>query len=314
MDNKLLTRTIVAFVVLLFSIIVFSPNVSSQELAVVFKKTHRDVKNEKQKNSKAKIKDYSNDRENGLLYFFPNSECKPTEGDGVNSDYRCVLKDRFITSARVNELIQTSPELINPRLTRVLPSSIEKFFGSFKNKASKNLKIKLGLDLQGGIRAVFRADFEAYLKRLEEKLGPYIGKLKKDLKSEKDISKQNQIRSEIINLENRLEVNTGQRLSLLQSVKDVIDKRLTAQNLTEPEIRVQEESFSVAIDIPGVANPNEVLDKIKDTVTVEYRIVNEEATEKVSADIENQDDLRKLQKLYRLEIVNTDDANDIFKE
>ena len=313
-DRKLLSRSIVAVLVLCLSWLVFAPNVLPQKLLVVFKQTFRDEKERKLKLSIQDIQDFKQDRENGLLLFFPETECKALAGDGLSADFRCVLEDRFITAARVNELIQAYPQIINPHLTRVLPHPIEEFIGSFKKKASKNLKIKLGLDLQGGMRAVFRADFESYLSRLEEKLSPHLQKLQNDLKKEKDITKRTSIEAELRSVQEQLEINTGQKLTLLKSAKDVIDKRLASQNLSEPEVRVQKESYSIAVDMPGVANSNEVLARIKDTVTVEYRIVNDEATERVASIPENQDDLRKLQELYRSEITDPKDINETFQK
>ena len=313
MDKKLWSRALLVLLVLSFSWLAFAPNILPQRLVLAFQKSFRDEKGKKQKLSTERIRDFIQDRENGLLLFFPETECKPEAGDGLGDDYRCVLEDHFITAARVNELIQAYPQLINSHLTRVLPHPIENFFGRLKKKESKNLKIKLGLDLQGGMRAVFRADFESYIARLREKLTPHLRRLENNLKQEKDPEKRNSIEAELRSTQSQLEINTGQKLLLLKSAKDVIDKRLASQNLTEPEVRVQEESYSIAVDMPGVANSNEVLSRIKDTVTVEYRIVNDEATERIASIPENQDDLRKLQKLYRSDIVDPQDIEELFQ-
>lgn len=311
--RKLWSRSIIAVLVLSLSGLIFAPNVLPQKLVVAFKQTFRNKEGKKVKLKIEDIQDFIQDRENGLLFFFPETQCKAQAGDGLSADFRCVLEDRFITAARINELIQAYPQMINPHSTRLLPHPIESFLGSFRDKASKNLKIKLGLDLQGGMRAVFRADFETYISRLREKLTPYMQKLQRDLEKEKEPNKRVSVETEIASIQSQLEINTGQKLTLLKSAKDVIDKRLASQNLTEPEVRVQEESYSIAVDMPGVANSNEVLARIKDTVTVEYRIVNDEATERVASIPENQEDLRKLQDLYRSEITNPEDINEVFR-
>ena len=313
-DRKLLSRSIFTLVVLCLACFIFAPNVLPQKLAVAFQKTFRSEKGKRIKLERDLIQDFMQDRENGLLLFFPETQCKAQAGDGLSADFRCVLEDRFITAARLNELLQAYPHMINPHLTRILPHPIEEFVGSFKKKASKNLKIKLGLDLQGGMRAVFRADFESYISRLKEKLTPYLEKLQNDLKKEQDTTKRANLETEIASVQGQLEVGAGQKLTLLKSAKDVIDKRLASQNLTEPEVRVQAESYSIAVDMPGVANSNEVLARIKDTVTVEYRIVNDEASERIASIPENQDDLRKLQELYRSEITDPNDINETFQK
>ena len=53
-------------------------------------------------------------------------------------------------------------------------------------------------------------------------------------------------------------------------------------NLSEPEVRVQQDSYSIGVDMPGVTNSSDVLRKLKDTVTVEYRIVNGPKTNEVN--------------------------------
>lgn len=335
-QKQLWIRTFFAIVVILGAAILFAPNILPQKLALCFRKEIRVSSGGKLQVPKERVEDFINDRENGLLQFFPGSKCIPEEGDNLPSTHRCILKSRFLTAADVNELVQSSPELINSRLTRILPHPIESFLGRKTGKEQRNLKIKLGLDLQGGMRAVFRADFKAYLERMQEKFSPRLAKLKSQLPSEKTDKKsvketssstpsttpkpkelqqilENQksasnntqnidlarITEEIRSIERQLTLNEGRKQNLLQTAKVIIDKRLADQNLSEPEVRVQEESYSISVDMPGASNPDEVLSRIKETVTVDYRIVEEEATSRVSLNLDNQSDLKKIRALYR---------------
>ncbi len=301
-------RTTLALIALGLSCFFFLPNVLPQKLVIAFHKNLPSPKSEKKPVSSKDITAFLQDSKKGLAYFFPGKQCRAQEGDGLPEEYRCIIEDSFVTAAQLNELVQARPDLINPYLSRILPHPIEAFLGSLRDKASKNLKIKLGLDLQGGMRAVFRADFQSYLERMKEKLLPQIAKLQAELKTEKDPQKQSEKENEIASLEARLVLEEGQKLELLQNAKDVIDKRLASQNLTEPEVRVQESSYSVAVDMPGVANSKEVLARIKDTVTVEYRIVNDDATRRVAGIAQNREDLQAMRKIYRRKIFNPEEV------
>ena len=332
-QKQLWIRTFVAAVVILGSTILFAPNILPQKLALCFRKEIRVSSSEKLRVPKERVEDFINDRENGLLQFFPKRKCIPEAGDNLPATHRCILKSRFLTAADVNELVQSSPGLINSRLTRILPHPIESFIGRKTGKDHRNLKIKLGLDLQGGMRAVFRADFKSYLERMHEKFSPRLAKLQSQLPAGKESAKettsstpssdpkekelqkiledrkrasnnaqnieQATIIDEIRSIKRQLTLNEGRKQRLLQAAKVIIDKRLTEQNLSESEVRVQEESYSISVDMPGASNPDEVLSRIKETVTVDYRIVEEEATSKVSLNLDNQSDLKEIRTLYR---------------
>ena len=124
------------------------------------------------------IRDFAMDRENGLGLFFPESHCIFQAGRKIPATHRCVLKHRFITAARINELTQANPELIDDLKTGLKPHPIERFIGAKTEDGFKNLQIRMGLDLQGGMRAVFQADYETYLSRLKEKYDPKLVKLR----------------------------------------------------------------------------------------------------------------------------------------
>lgn len=297
--QKLIGQSIFVLLVVGLSLILFAPNFLPQSLAIAFKQKVRTPDGEVRQVAVEEIEDFLQDRENGLRLFFPESPCIPQKSEALPASHRCLLTERFITTARINEIVQTFPDLIDERYTALLPHPLETFIGGLVGSSYKDLKIKLGLDLQGGMRAIFQADFESYINRLQEKQGPLLLSLQEKLKKEQNEEERADLQNQIANIERELTVNDARRLQLLKDSKDIIDKRLAAQNLTEPEVRIQEESYSIAVDMPGVANSNEVLERIKDTVTVEYRIVNDEATSRVGSNAENRADLEEIKQIYR---------------
>lgn len=306
--RNLLLRSLLVFVVTIFCVVLFAPNFLDQDLQIVFKKEVRLPDGTKETIPEQQIKDFVNDRENGLGVYFPERKCLFEAQGSIPRTHRCVLQGRFITAARINELSQANPDLINDLKTGLLPHPIERLF-AFGKKKSKNLKVRLGLDLQGGMRAVFRADYETYLDRLKEKYGPKLEELKKQqllAKTEKD---KKDIAERVDYINDRLNLDDLRKHELLNDAQDVITKRLISLNLSEPEVRVQEDSFSIGVDMPGVTNSSFVLRKLKDTVTVEYRIVNDAATAMLNRNFT--EELNKITTLYRSGKVDPLDVQDI---
>lgn len=300
MDLKdLIGRSVTAFIVLGLCALIIAPNFLEQSLVLSFKQTTRNEAGTKIAVSADEIADFVQDRENGLQLYFPGADCVSEADDRTPATHRCVLSARFITSARVNELMQAHGQMIDENRSGVRAHGIERFFGFLTERDFKNLKIKLGLDLQGGMRAIFRADFDSYLERLKEVNTAELTALRAKL-GEPGLAEteRNETQGAIRNLENQLDLTAQRKEQLLNEAKSIIDKRLAAQGLTEPEVRAQPQSLSISVDMPGVANSGEVLDKIQNTVTVEYRIVNAEATGRANVR-ENLEVLRKIQLLYR---------------
>lgn len=313
--KNLLGRTLLSTGIILLSALIFLPNVLEQELVVAFHTRIRAADDAKTIVDVDLIKDFVSDRENGLHYYFPDAQCQFEAGDDLPKTHRCILTDRFITSARINSLTQAFPNLVNDSRTYVKPHAIEKMFSfSSKKNESKNLKVKLGLDLQGGMRAVFQADFAGYLERQKEKLDPLIKTKKDELAIIKDDAKKLELETQIKELEDSMVLDEIKKRELLTRSKTVLAKRLASQGLTEPELRVQEASYSISVDMPGVANSTEVLNRLGDTVHVEYRIVDDEKTESVLSNPQNIEDLRRIRALYRKKNIDVRDIEDIMVE
>ena len=298
--RNLLSRSSLVVLVIVLSALLFAPNFLMQELQVVFKQEHTRMEGGhvvKSAVDPAVIRDFAEDRENGLRLFFPGRECR-FESDGkIPKQYRCVLSARFVTAARINEMTQANPELLDELRTSLLPHPIERALGARSQAGFKNLKIRLGLDLQGGVRAVFRADYDSYLERLKEKYEPRIADLRKKLESAKSEADRRDVNTELRNIEETLSLSDTRKLQLLGEAQGVINKRLNNLNLSEPEVRVQEDSYSIGVDMPGVTNSSDVLRNLRKTVSVEYRIVNDEKTQELNDN--HRAELERIMDLYR---------------
>lgn len=316
MDIKdLIGRTITAGIVLGLCLLIIAPNFLEQSLVLTFKETTRNEEGQKVGIPAAVIKDFVKDRENGLQLYFPHSQCAPEGDEKTPATHRCRLEARFITSARVNELMQAHGQMLDENRSGVQPHGIEQLFGFLTEVDYKNLKIKLGLDLQGGMRAIFRADFESYLERLKEVNEAELKALKEKLaRADSPADERAETELNIRNLENTLDLSPARKEQLLNEAKSIIDKRLAAQGLTEPEVRAQPQSFSISVDMPGVANSSEVMNRIQNTVTVEYRIVNDDATARAQNDPENLALLREIQLLYREGNPDQADVKDLMNQ
>ncbi len=289
-----LPRLITLGILLILAILLVLPNLTERELLIRFQDYRKDSTTKE--DLQQEIEDFIVDRENGLGFFFPGKKCiikeNPTEEIALTETplldvpQECILKDSFITSVKINALIQNFPDLIDERETRLIPHPSEKLLSDILER-NKELTIKLGLDLQGGMRVVLRADFESYIKRIDEKID--------SLRKTADITNlevdATDIDERISALTAERDLDQGRRNQLLNETKEILEKRLAAQNITEAELRSNIQSNSVSIDLPGVAKANEVLEKIKNTVSVEYRIVDEELTAKVSRDPTNRESL-----------------------
>jgi len=306
--RSLIQRTIVVVTIVFACIMLMLPNFLPQRLAVVFHEFKKTEDGKKIPFPQDEIKDFIRDRENGLGLYFPNAICKPELAKGIPADRRCVLEDRYITSARVNEMAQAHPEIVDEFRTQVLPDAIERFLGFMSEKEAKQLKVRLGLDLQGGMRATFRADFDKHIASLKERYQPLIKEINDKLAQAKTEEEKNNLRTRVANYEAQMVISEQKKLELLQEAKHIIDARLAAQNLTEPELRIQPNSYSIGVDLPGMANSSEVLSRIRDTVTVEYRIVSKEGTDRVQG-FENE--IREIQQMYVQGHVDQDEIKSI---
>jgi preprotein translocase subunit SecD len=308
--RKLIGKTIIVVGVLIISIILLLPNYDVRKIEIHFLEYIRTKDGQRIDISENDIKNFL-ESENSLKRYFHQSKC--LEKDPIK-ERKCTIEERFVTPTKLNEFTQAFPNLIDNRKTRILPHNIEKFMGFLSQTGIKKLSLKLGLDLQGGMRAIFRADYEGYLQHLKDKYQPIIAELEEKLKNPNLSEKEKEdIQNRIENIKKNFELTESKKIDLLEEARSIIEKRLSNQNLTEPEIRIQPSSYSINVDLPGVANSAEVLEIIKSTVTVEYRLVNDEATSKLNSS-NYLPYIKKLQEIYHQERPDFYEAKKVLEE
>jgi preprotein translocase subunit SecD len=192
----------------------------------------------------------------------------PDPGTGIPADGKFLITGRYITSAKINQISQENINLFIESQNILRPTWIES-----KLKNGKAMTIKLGLDLQGGMRVVMKGDFDIYISKLKDLYTKEITELTDTINSptksneEKEKAKQ---RLEDINA--GFELTESRKLMELEKAKLIIDNRLTNQNLTEPQVRIQKDQDSIEVALPGVSNSSQILDILQNTETVEYRL------------------------------------------
>lgn len=295
--NKLIWKTVVVGLSVGLSALLLWPNYGEREVRITFLEYTRNAEGERVPVPVEKIRMFLADNEKGLLASFPGAIC---EGQ-PEVQRMCIVRARYVTATQINEMVQRNAGVLDDRRTIVLPHPVEHFFGFLSKEGVKRLSLKLGLDLQGGMRAVFQADYDTYLANLKEKFDPVMRDLEQKLASGAlPEDERRAAENRLDEMRRLLDLSDARKTELLQEALRIIEKRLMNQNLTEPELRMQPGSYSIAVDLPGVANSTQVLDIIKDTVTVEYRIVNEEATARFQTP-EFQETLLRIQEIYRNE-------------
>jgi len=163
---------------------------------------------------------------------------------------------------------QENQSLVWESKNKLEPTMIEEMI-----KGGKSLSIKLGLDLQGGMRVVLKGDFEDYTSKLRDIYAKEIADQKLILSDVKKSEEEKKKASDRLNeIESNFELSPMRKLTELEKAKMIIDNRLTSQNLTEPQVRIQKEQDAIEVSLPGVTNSAAILEILQNTETVEYRI------------------------------------------
>ncbi|TGK10019.1 protein translocase subunit SecD [Leptospira fletcheri] len=254
---------LVPILVVAASLTLLYPNFATRELELAIRKEFRDLPEEKKK---AALESFS---ERWKKEYDPKGAWKIEPDPGIlpDADYYLVT-GRFITSAKINQLSQENQELILEPKNKLRPTWVEKYFFG-----ERPLTIKLGLDLQGGMRVVLKGDFEDYASKLRDSYAKEIESLNKKSEDKSLAEKERQeAKDRLAEIESYFTLNPSRKLIELEKAKLIIDNRLTNQNLTEPQVRIQKDQDSIEVSLPGVSNSSQILDIIRNTETVEYRL------------------------------------------
>lgn len=253
----------VPILVVASSLTLLYPNFAERELELAVRKEFKQLPEETRKDI------LSNFAERWKTDYNPKGDwqIEPDPSIFPEQDYYLV-KGRFITSAKINQLSQENQELILEPKNKLRPTLVEEYiFGG------RPLAIRLGLDLQGGMRVVLKGDFDDYTSKLKDSYTKEIEELTHK-KADANLSEKErkEAQDKLKEIESYFELTPSRKLAELEKAKLIIDNRLTNQNLTEPQVRIQKDQDSIEVSLPGVSNSSQILDIIRNTETVEYRL------------------------------------------
>ncbi len=256
---------ILPILILVASSIILYPNFAERDLELIINPEFQGL----QKEEKEKLlqnfqerwkKEYNT---NGSLAI----SVEPTL-QNIPSDNIILVRGRFITSAKINQISQENSKLFLESKNRLKPTGIEKLL-----KNGKSMTIKLGLDLQGGMRVVMKGDFESYAAKLKDIYSKEISELETTIKTPtKTEDERKKAKNRLDEINDYFTLSASRKLIELEKAKLIIDNRLTTQNLTEPQVRIQKDQDSIEVSLPGVANSSQILEILQNTETVEYRL------------------------------------------
>lgn len=254
----------IPLIILIISCFLLYPNFAIRELELVINPEVKTLPPEDVKNLMENFKTrWSNDYNSGNSFTI-----QPDPDKGLPETDKFIVTGRFITSAQINQISQENIQLFLESKNNLVPMEIEKFL-----KSGKSMTIKLGLDLQGGMRVVLKGDFENYIVKLKSLYSKEISELNETIQSsEKSQSEKEKAKKRLDDLEASFELTESRKLIELEKAKLIIDNRLTNQNLTEPQVRIQKDQDSIEVSLPGVSNSTQILEILQSTETVEYRL------------------------------------------
>jgi preprotein translocase subunit SecD len=135
-----------------------------------------------------------------------------------------------------------------------------------ENKPLMAKKINLGLDLQGGMHLVFRADFDRYEDKLARRLSMEEYKEELEKMIEAEMVRRDDQGNIVLTDKHKKEI-TQQALELLRT-------RVDKFGVSEPSIRPRGNE-NIEVQLPGVQDPVAVKKAIGTTGRVEYRLVDD---------------------------------------
>ncbi|MCE9500448.1 MAG: protein translocase subunit SecD [Leptospira sp.] len=278
---KSISWVVLPIVILTLSGIILYPNFAERELELVIN---------------PEVKTFSPEKRNRLLNTFKEKWSKDygagnqwkihPEIIDILPESNFQIKGRFITSAKINQISQENSGLFIESKNNLKPTALEKMF-----RGGKSMTIKLGLDLQGGMRVVMKGDFESYAAKLRDIYSKEISELEAILKApEKSKQEKDKASSRLEDIRDSFTLSATRKLIELEKAKLIIDNRLTNQNLTEPQVRIQKDQDSIEVSLPGVANSSQILEILQNTETVEYRLEEPKSPDSFESKIENSEE------------------------
>lgn len=261
---KSLSWILLPISIVAISLVILYPNFAVRELELTINpevlKLPKESQDKLLENFKTRWKNEYNSH--GKYTISPDLEL------GIPSELRFIVTGRFITAAQINQISQENIQLFIESQNVLRPTAIESWL-----KKGKSMTIKLGLDLQGGMRVVLKGDFDSYVSKLKDLYAKEISDLNETINSpNKSEEEKEKAKRRLEDIQSSFELTESRKLMELEKAKLIIDNRLTNQNLTEPQVRIQKDQDSIEVALPGVSNSTQILEILQSTETVEYRL------------------------------------------
>lgn len=154
---KSATWIFLPLLIILAATVILYPNFATRELELAVRKEFISISPEQKKAILSRFEERWN-RE----YKQSDWVISPSPSELKDESF-LLVKGRFITSAKINQISQENPELILEAKNKLRPTLVEEWITK-----GRPLTIKLGLDLQGGMRVAMKGDFEDYASKLRE--------------------------------------------------------------------------------------------------------------------------------------------------
>ncbi|MEM7181249.1 MAG: protein translocase subunit SecD [Spirochaetota bacterium] len=254
---------ILPILTLIASLVILYPNFAARELELVINPDAKALSPEE----KSKTLNRFQQKWTNVYNKDKTLAIQPAIATSLPAEGKYLIKGKYLTSALMNRISQENNNLFLESKNNIKPLAIENFL-----RDGKSLAIKLGLDLQGGMRVVLKGNFSGYVSRLKQIYAKEMESLQKTIVSEKNADKKKEAEERLEDIESLFQLTPERKVRELQKAKLIIDNRLTNQNLTEPQVRIQKEQDAIEVALPGVSNSEQILEILQSTETVEYRL------------------------------------------
>jgi preprotein translocase subunit SecD len=208
---------------------------------------------------------------------------------------------------RVADSLKTAdPDMSEERVSEIVESKIDSVLSADQSiREARSKRVKLGLDLQGGMRVVLEVDTGELLRKLakepDEKFNRLLDEaIKEDRQTDEGVvsilvrklresgTRLSRYFGNIRDDEDDIVANLEQQTEdAVTRAREIITNRVDQYGVAEPTIQRQG-SRRIIVELPGVANEEEARQLIQSTALLEFKIVREpEFTFNVMTKIDN---------------------------
>lgn len=208
-------------------------------------------------------------------------------------DYQNSNRIAQAVKAKREQLKKVSPELTSDQLDRILQSTSDSIKAADPSIREARMKrIKLGLDLQGGMRVVLEVNTVKLLEKLANNPDDAFRKLLAEAGKEAALSNEsvvelvgNKFQEKGIRLSRyfgTIRQDDGEIIKELKKqseeavtrAKEIIRNRVDQYGVAEPSIQLQGER-RIIVELPGVAKEEEARQLLQGTALLEFKLLKE---------------------------------------